>query len=257
MPVSTPVPRPHVPVTAMPTRAVGAGVLVEPGRELVRADPARRRRRSPGRPRARPTAGSRRAARAGPGTAACRTAGGPGRGPTGRGGGRAARRRAARRGCSSVSVRLRMTSARCSRKASPVLPLTSPTRSTSASSEPNSRTHLAAVFSPTPGMPGRLSLGSPRSAAKSGYCAGVRSYFVCTCLGGEAGHVARCRGRVIRTVTRSLTSWKRVAVAGDDQHVHARGGALGGEGGDHVVGLVARRPTPTGSPAPRAPRGSG
>ena len=32
---------------------------------------------------------------------------------------------------------------------------------------------LAAVFSPTPGMPGRLSLGSPRIAAYSGYCAGV------------------------------------------------------------------------------------
>ena len=32
---------------------------------------------------------------------------------------------------------------------------------------------LAAVFSPTPGTPGRLSLGSPRSAAYSGYCVGV------------------------------------------------------------------------------------
>ena len=41
--------------------------------------------------------------------------------------------------------------------------------------EPYSRTHLAAVFSPTPGMFGRLSLGSPRSAAKSGYCAGVEA----------------------------------------------------------------------------------
>ena len=32
---------------------------------------------------------------------------------------------------------------------------------------------LAAVFSPTPGTPGRLSLGSPRIAAYSGYWAGV------------------------------------------------------------------------------------
>ena len=32
---------------------------------------------------------------------------------------------------------------------------------------------LAAVFSPTPGTPGRLSDGSPRMAAYCGYCAGV------------------------------------------------------------------------------------
>ena len=32
---------------------------------------------------------------------------------------------------------------------------------------------FAAVFSPMPGTPGRLSLGSPRNAAYSGYCAGV------------------------------------------------------------------------------------
>ena len=32
-------------------------------------------------------------------------------------------------------------------------------------SDPNSRTHFAAVFSPTPGIEGRLSEGSPRSAA--------------------------------------------------------------------------------------------
>ena len=50
-------------------------------------------------------------------------------------------------------------------------------------SEPYSRIHLAAVFSPTPGMPGRLSLGSPRRAAKSGYCAGDRSYLACTSSG--------------------------------------------------------------------------
>ncbi len=31
---------------------------------------------------------------------------------------------------------------------------------------------LAAVFSPTPGTPGRLSEGSPRSAASSTYCDG-------------------------------------------------------------------------------------
>ncbi|COZ18715.1 Uncharacterised protein [Mycobacterium tuberculosis] len=32
-------------------------------------------------------------------------------------------------------------------------------------------------------MPGRLSLGSPRSAAKSGYCLGVSPYFSTTASG--------------------------------------------------------------------------
>jgi hypothetical protein len=41
------------------------------------------------------------------------------------------------------------------------------------SSPPYLAISLAAVFSPTPGTPGRLSLGSPRIAAYSGYCAGV------------------------------------------------------------------------------------
>ncbi len=41
------------------------------------------------------------------------------------------------------------------------------------SSPPYVEISLAAVFSPTPGTPGRLSLGSPRSAAYSGYWAGV------------------------------------------------------------------------------------
>ena len=84
---------------------------------------------------------------------------------------------------SSVSCRLSTTLARCSRSASPALPFTSSTRSTSASREPYSRTHLAAVFSPTLGMLGRLSLGSPRSAAKSGYCAGVSPYLASTSPG--------------------------------------------------------------------------
>ena len=47
----------------------------------------------------------------------------------------------------------------------------------SSLSDPKSTIHLAAVFSPTPGTEGRLSLGSPRRAAKSGYCAGVIPYF--------------------------------------------------------------------------------
>ena len=67
------------------------------------------------------------------------------------------------------------------------------------------RIHFCAVFSPTPGTPGRLSDGSPRSAAKSGYCAGVRPYFSFTASG-----VKRCSVDTPRmgysTVVESLTS---------------------------------------------------
>ena len=43
--------------------------------------------------------------------------------------------------------------------------------------------HLAAVLSPTFGTPGRLSELSPRSAATSGYWAGVTPYFASTASG--------------------------------------------------------------------------
>ncbi len=84
---------------------------------------------------------------------------------------------------SSVSCRFCTTCARWARSASPALPLTSSTRATSWSRSPNSTIHLVAVFSPTPGMLGRLSLGSPRNAAKSGYCDGVRPYLSCIVAG--------------------------------------------------------------------------
>ena len=107
---------------------------------------------------------------------------------------------------SSVSWRLSSTAGRCSRSFSPALPLTSPTRSTSSASEPNSTIHLDAVFSPTPGMLGRLSLGSPRRAAKSGYWAGVRPYFSISSPG--VNRVVSVTPRaVFSTVTRSLMSW--------------------------------------------------
>ena len=64
-----------------------------------------------------------------------------------------------------VSCRLVITWPRWSRSAVPTLPGTSSTWATSSSSEPNCRIHFAAVFSPTPGIPGRLSDGSPRRAA--------------------------------------------------------------------------------------------
>ena len=107
---------------------------------------------------------------------------------------------------SAVSWRLRSTLPRCSRSASPALPLTSSTRSTRACSEPNSAIHLVAVFSPTPGMPGRLSLGSPRTAAKSGYCAGESPYFSVT-VAGVKRVISVMPRLVISTVTWSETSW--------------------------------------------------
>ena len=66
---------------------------------------------------------------------------------------------------------------------SPTLPPIPAVFASNFSSEPNSIIHFAAVFSPTPGIEGKLSLGSPRSAAKSGYCAGVKPYFSKTASG--------------------------------------------------------------------------
>ena len=43
--------------------------------------------------------------------------------------------------------------------------------------------HCAAVFGPTPGIPGRLSEVSPTSAASSGYRAGVTAYLASTASG--------------------------------------------------------------------------
>ena len=108
---------------------------------------------------------------------------------------------------SSVRARLRTTSARCSRNAAPAFPETSSTRSTRESSEPNCWIHLAAVFSPTPGMDGRLSLGSPRIAAKSGYCCGDKPYRACTSCGVNRVMSLMPR-RVMSTVTWSPTSWR-------------------------------------------------
>ena len=85
------------------------------------------------------------------------------------------------------------------------MPLTDSTLSTSACNEPYSTIHFEAVFSPTPGIPGRLSLGSPRNAAKSGYCLGVSPYFACTASGVKrVSSLTPLTG--YSTVTSSLTS---------------------------------------------------
>ena len=93
------------------------------------------------------------------------------------------------------------------RSESPTFPPTDPILSINFSRLPYSAIHFAAVFSPTPGIDGRLSLGSPRSAAKSGYCAGVNPYFSMTASG-----VMRARSVTPRlgykTVVFELISWK-------------------------------------------------
>jgi hypothetical protein len=55
-------------------------------------------------------------------------------------------------------------------------------------------------------MPGRLSLGSPRSAAKSGYCPGLSPYFSVT-VAGVKRVISVIPRLVISTVTRPETSW--------------------------------------------------
>ena len=97
---------------------------------------------------------------------------------------------------------------------------------------------MAAVFSPTPGMPGRLSLGSPRSAAKSGYCAGESPYFASTSSGVNlVRSLTPLRG--YSTVTLVVDQLQRVAVAGADQRGHVVGDGPRGDRRDDVVGLVA------------------
>lgn len=99
-----------------------------------------------------------------------------------------------------------MTASRCARRFSPAFPFTSSARSHSSANDPNWMIHFAAVFSPTPGMPGRLSDGSPRSAAKSGYWRGDSPYFSSTFSG--VNRVSSETPLVgYSTVTWSLTSW--------------------------------------------------
>ena len=81
---------------------------------------------------------------------------------------------------------------------------------------------LAAVFSPTPGTPGRLSDGSPRSAAYCGYCVGRDAGAL-----DDAGLVVeRVVGHAAPVVedldVRVLDELVGVAVAGDDDDVVAR-----------------------------------
>ena len=108
---------------------------------------------------------------------------------------------------SRVSSEFNSTLAIFARSESPTFPPTESIFSINFSRLPYSAIHFAAVFSPTPGIEGKLSLGSPRKAAKSGYCAGVNPYFSMTASG-----VIRARSVTPRfgykTVVFELISWK-------------------------------------------------
>ena len=80
------------------------------------------------------------------------------------------------------------------------------TRSITSFSEPNWFSHLAAVFGPTPGTPGRLSLCSPTSAARSGYIRGPTPYFS-SIAAGSIRAISDTPRFGYSTVTSSLTSW--------------------------------------------------
>ena len=81
---------------------------------------------------------------------------------------------------------------------------------------------LAAVFSPTPGTPGRLSDGSPRSAAYCDVLVGVHAGALLDAglvVEGVVGHAPL----VVEDLdVRVLDQLVAVAVAGDDEHVVAR-----------------------------------
>ena len=90
------------------------------------------------------------------------------------------------------------------RKFSPAAPLISPARATSASSEPYSSSHLAAVLGPTLVTPGTLSTASPTSVWKS----------IMSCGGTPNSLVTPATSRrlpfmVSMMVTCSFTSWLR------------------------------------------------
>ena len=135
------------------TRAAGHVAALDDGSQAVASAAAPTRR--PSAAAARSASGTRTRGRAGRPCRGRSRRGAPPRGRT-RSAGRA--RSATARGPSGSG---RGARAAC-RAASPGV--TSSRRSNSASRSPNSRMSLAAVFSPTPGTPGMLSVGSPLSA---------------------------------------------------------------------------------------------
>ena len=97
---------------------------------------------------------------------------------------------------------------------------------------------FAAVLSPMPGTPGRLSDVSPLSATKSVHCSGVTPYFSTTrsrVVAADVGDPA-ARHHHADAVADEL---EHVPVAGDDDDLVALRSRLLRERREEVVGLVA------------------
>src|SRR5690606_41118036 len=89
------------------------------------------------------------------------------------------------------------------------------------------------------GDAGEVVAGVAAQGGEVGVLARAQAVLLLHRLGGEAGHVADAapgheHGDVV------VDELQRVAVAGDDEHVHALCRGAGGQGGDEVVGLEAR-----------------
>ena len=96
----------------------------------------------------------------------------------------------------------------------------------------------AAVFSPMPGTPGMLSEVSPLSPMKSGTSSGnaIALHHAVAVVDLRLRDAA-ARGHHAHA---GLDELEGVAVAGDHHDVEVARARLAGQGGDHVVGLVAR-----------------
>ena len=103
--------------------------------------------------------------------------------------------------------RFRLTSSMCSRKASPTLPPIESRFARMPSKPPYWLIHLAAVFGPTPGTPGRLSAVSPTSAARSEYWSGRTKYFASTAA-ASIGGMSEMPFFGYSTKVLSVISWK-------------------------------------------------
>ncbi len=155
-----------------------------------------------------------------------------------------------------MSSALRRTRSAWSRRFSRSLGESSSSRARRVSRSPYWLTSLAAVFSPTPGTPGRLSEGSPRRAARSAYGSGgtpVRCFDAGLVVEGVVAHPPLVVEHPHVGVLDQLVG---VPVAGDDDHRLPTLPGLGGQGGEHVVGLEALGARPPGWPASRAGPGS-
>ena len=194
--------------------ASGPCMLRRARRALRREPTPRRRGRSLLLLPARPTTASRTSDRAARGIRDRRTAcGSPRSQPTSARSSGPAGRATSR--TSSVSSRLVSTDDKLARSASPTLPRTSSTWSTRPASDPYSRIHLAAVFSPTPGMPGRLSDGR-RATRRSRGIAAASARTWPPPLQGEAGQLGDAALRIEHGGA-VVDELQRVPVTGDDE----------------------------------------